>query len=94
MNYYALEYETVDDYANRRVPFREAHFQLLRDTQQRGDLKMAGALGDPPNGALLIFQSDTPHVAEQFAHADPYVVNGLVTHWRVRPWHVVAGGDR
>ena len=94
MNYYALEYETVDDYANRRVPFREAHLRLLRDAQQRGELTMAGALGDPPNGALLIFRSETSRVAEQFAQTDPYVVNGLIINWRVRPWHVVAGGDR
>jgi len=28
-------------------------------------------------------------VAEAFAARDPYVLNGLVTKWRVRPWNVV-----
>jgi uncharacterized protein YciI len=32
-------------------------------------------------------------VAEDFARADPYVRNGLVTRWRVREWSVVIGGD-
>ena len=50
---------------------------------------MAGALGDPPDGALLIFRSQTPVMAEAFARADPYVQHGLVTQWRVRPWQVV-----
>jgi uncharacterized protein len=52
---------------------------------------MAGALGDPPDGALLLFRGDTPEVAEHFARADPYVMRGLVTGWRVRRWNVVVG---
>jgi uncharacterized protein len=27
----------------------------------------------------------------RFARADPYVKNGLVTRWRVRPWTTVVG---
>jgi hypothetical protein len=54
---------------------------------------LAGALGDPPDGALLVFRGETPEVAERFARADPYVTNGLVSQWRVRPWAVVIGGD-
>ena len=30
---------------------------------------------------------------EEFAKNDPYVVNGLVTEWNVRPWTVVFGGE-
>jgi len=30
-------------------------------------------------------------MAEDFARTDPYVLNGLITSWRVRPWTVVAG---
>ena len=92
-NYYALEYDVVEDYVNRRTPFRDQHLRLLRAAQARGDLSIAGALGDPPDGALLIFHAATPTVAEDFAQHDPYVTNGLVTRWRVRPWHVVVGGE-
>jgi uncharacterized protein YciI len=50
---------------------------------------MAGALGDPPSGGLLIFNGDDPAPAERFAETDPYVENGVVTAWRVEPWTVV-----
>jgi len=89
--YYVLQYEVVDDYANRRTPFRQLHLQKIRDAQARGELRIAGALNEPPDGALLIFRSDSPKAAEDFAQNDPYVINGLITSWRVRPWMVVAG---
>jgi hypothetical protein len=30
-------------------------------------------------------------VAENFAKADPYVINGLVKRWHVREWATVVG---
>jgi hypothetical protein len=30
-------------------------------------------------------------VIEQFVANDPYVKNGLVTRWRIRPWTTVVG---
>ena len=54
---------------------------------------LAGALPDPPAGALLIFQGENPAVAEAFARQDPYVKNGLITNWRVRNWTVVVGNE-
>ena len=91
MPYYVLEYEVVDDYANRRLPFRQLHLEKIREAHANGELRLAGALSDPPDGALLVFRSDSPKVAEDFARNDPYVKNGLITAWRVRAWTVVAG---
>jgi uncharacterized protein len=91
MPYYVLQYQVVDDYANRRAPFRQLHLQKVRDAHASGELRIAGALGDPADGAMLVFQSESPTVAEEFARTDPYVINGLITSWRVRPWTVVAG---
>ena len=92
MMYFALVYEeVVAGYAERRAPFREEHLGLLREAHARGELVMAGALDDPPNGALLIFKSASADVAEAFARRDPYVTNGVVTRWSVRPWNVVIG---
>ena len=91
MTYYVLQYDVVDDYANRRMPFRPLHLEMVRGAHERGDLRLAGALGDPSDGALLVFRSDSPRAAEEFARNDPYVKNGLITSWRVRPWNVVAG---
>jgi uncharacterized protein YciI len=29
--------------------------------------------------------------AEEFAHGDPFVVNGAVAHWRVLEWNEIFG---
>src|ERR1051326_2379676 len=89
MKYFALLYDVVPNFAERRMPFREAHLQLVREAKARGELYMAGALGDPPDGGLLVFHAESPSVVEAFAMADPYVTERLVTAWRVRPWNVV-----
>jgi ketosteroid isomerase-like protein/uncharacterized protein YciI len=89
--HYLLFYDVVSDYETRRVPFRPAHLQYARDAAARGDLLLAGALADPVDGAVLLFTGASPRVAETFAEHDPYVLNGLVTRWRVRPWTTVVG---
>ena len=91
--YYLLLYDVVDDYVERRAQFREAHLKLAREALERGELVMAGALWEPVDGAALLFRDEDRSVAERFAEADPYVRNGLVTHWRVRRWDVVVGAD-
>ena len=93
MTHYALMYDVVDGFIDKRTPHRPAHLAMVREAHARGELRLAGALGDPPDGALLVFRGETPEVAERFARADPYVTSGLVTRWRVRPWAVVIGGD-
>jgi uncharacterized protein YciI len=93
MKYFALLYDVVPNFIERRMPFREAHLQRVRDANARGVLLLAGALGEPPDGALLVFRSESPAAAEDFARTDPYVAEGLVTGWRVRPWTVVIGAD-
>ncbi|WP_323118658.1 YciI-like protein [Burkholderia alba] len=89
--HYQLTYELVDDYLTRRGAFRAEHLALAQAATERGELLLAGALAEPADQAVLIFQGDSPAVAESFARADPYVLNGLVTRWRVRPWTVVVG---
>lgn len=91
--YQVLLYDLADDYLDRRPAFREEHLGLARASAKRGELAMAGALADPADQAILVFHGDDPGVAERFAEVDPYVLNGLVTRWRVRPWTVVIGGD-
>lgn len=92
MPYFALMYDVVDDFVNKRTPFRPAHIQGVREAQARGELIMAGALADPA-GALLVFRAADKSVPENFAKADPYVNEGLVKSWKVRPWTVVVGQD-
>jgi uncharacterized protein len=93
MGYYALFYEVVDNFVERRAPFREEHLQLADQANRRGELVLAGALAEPADGALIIFRGEGPAVASSFAQNDPYVRNGLVKRWEVRPWTVVVGGE-
>jgi hypothetical protein len=90
--YYILLYDVVENYIERRALYREAHLQLAQQAHQRGELIMAGAFADPVDGAALVFRTNDPTVPTRFAQQDPYVKNGLVKSWRVRPWHVVIGG--
>ncbi len=89
--HYLLCYDLAADYLARRAEFRTEHLQLAWQAQQRGELVLAGALSEPADTALLMFQGDSPDAAEAFARADPYVTEGLVTGYRVRPWNTVVG---
>ena len=93
MPYYALFYDAVDDFIARRCAYREEHLRMALEAHARGELVLAGALADPADGALLVFQGESPATAEAFARQDPYVRNGLITGWRVRPWTVVVGNE-
>jgi uncharacterized protein len=93
MRLFALTYDVVPDFVDRRMPFREAHLRLVREAHERGVLLFAGALGDPPDAALLVFRSESGAEADEFARADPYVREGLVTRWTTRPWNVVVAAQ-
>jgi uncharacterized protein YciI len=86
-------YDLADDYMDRRAPLRVAHIAQARAAVDRGELVLGGALADPPDMAILLFRGESPAAAEAFAQADPYVRNGLVKRWRVRPWTTVVGPD-
>ncbi len=91
--YYILFYKTVENYIEKRAPFRDEHLQLVQNAHKRGEIVMACALDDPPDGAVLIFKGDNPGAARKFAQNDPYVKNGLIREWYIRPWNVVAGDE-
>jgi uncharacterized protein len=93
MPYFALLYETVDDYVERRAQFRSAHLELAREAHARGELLLAGAFTDPVDRALLVFRAPDRATVENFARRDPYVTEGLIRRWEVRPWSVVIGKD-
>jgi uncharacterized protein YciI len=89
--HYLLFYDVVDDYAQRRPAHRILHLELAEQAVARGELLLAGALAEPMDGAVFLFQGDSPRAAEAFAEADPYVRHGLVTRWYVRKWPTVVG---
>ncbi len=91
--HYLLFYDLSPDYITRRTAFRSEHLNLAWEAHARGELILGGALADPIDGAVLLFRGDSPRAAEAFAAADPYIKQGLVTRWRVRPWTTVVGED-
>ena len=89
--HYLLIYDVVPDYVERRAPLRQAHLEHAQWAVDRGELILGGALADPVDGAVLLFAGESPKAAEDFARSDPYVINGLITRWRVRKWTTVVG---
>ncbi|ANB72812.1 YciI-like protein [Paraburkholderia phytofirmans] len=89
--HYLLIYDLVPDYLERRGAYRDAHLTLAWAAAARGELQLAGALTEPVDTAVLLFEGDSPAAAEAFARADPYVLAGLVANWRVRQWMTVVG---
>lgn len=86
---YLLLYTYVEDMADRRGPFRDAHLAAIRAERDAGHITLAGALGTPATGGALVWQGVTPEHIEAFTAADPYVVNGLVTAQRIERWNLV-----
>jgi hypothetical protein len=61
MNYFALFYrEVVPDFVSRRAVHRDEHLRLAREAHAHGELVLAGALADPPDGALWCSGPPTP----------------------------------
>jgi uncharacterized protein YciI len=91
MKHFLLFYTYGDDYLERRGSLRPAHLEKAWAAVASGDMVLGGALADPADTGVLLFKGETAAVAEDFAHNDPYVLNGLVRSWRVREWTTVVG---
>lgn len=92
MKHFVLFYDYPADFLDRRAPHRAMHLEHCKASVTRDELQLGGAFAedDPPLG-MLLFKGGTAQVAEDFARADPYVLNGVVTSWRAREWVTVVG---
>jgi uncharacterized protein len=91
--HYLLFYDLAPDYLQRRQEFRAHHLTLAWKAHEAGELVLAGALTDPVDEAILLFQAQSPEVVKHFVDSDPYVKNGLVKKWRIREWTTAVGKD-
>ena len=89
--YFALFYEYVPDVLEKRTPYRSDHLALAKEAHAAGRLILAGAFDPASDGALFVFKGESASEVEDFVRRDPYVKNGVVTGWRVKPWTVVIG---
>ena len=88
--HHLLLYEYVSDVLERRGPYREEHLANIHAGKEAGRILMSGPLGDPPNGAAIVFADELGRdEVEAFVQADPYVRSGIVTSWRIEPWTLV-----
>jgi uncharacterized protein len=83
---FVLRYTAVDGFLPLAQANGAGHSARAQEFRARGVLLMIGVLDEPMNGdAMGIFTSR--EAAEEFASGDPFVVNGVVAEWTVRPWH-------
>lgn len=88
---YVLFYEAdpnVLPKAPSLFPEHKAHYEQF---VARGELLMIGIFTNAvEDGAMAIFT--TREAAEQFAAADPFVLNGVVAKWRISEWREALTG--
>eukprot|EP00850_Spirogloea_muscicola_P011947 SM000076S21768 [mRNA] locus=s76:153871:154876:- [translate_table: standard] len=89
--HFVLFYDYVEGILEKRAPFRAPHLALCKEFVARGDLLLGGPLQDPTDAAILVFHVLSASEVDQFVAQDPYVLNGLVVKWAVRPWMVLVG---
>jgi uncharacterized protein len=88
---FILFYDVTPEYIVRRGEFRKDHLCLAWEYADRGELLLGGALDEPVDAAILVFRCASKETVEQFVARDPYVANGLIAKWRIRPWKTVVG---
>ncbi|MEC3951726.1 YciI family protein [Nocardia sp. CDC153] len=83
---YVLFYDSAPDVADRAPAYFAEHCARWREFADRGELLMIGTFADPQtDGSMAVFT--TEESARQFAESDPFVVNGVVSSWRIKPWN-------
>lgn len=82
---YVSFYDVAPDALPKLMEHFPAHRARLDEFHARGDLIAAGPLGQPPTSAMGIFPSKD--AAEAFVKDDPFVLNGLVSNWRIVEWN-------
>jgi len=78
-------YDIAPDALAKIMTHYPAHRVRLDEFHSRGVLLAAGPFGNPPEGAMAIFT--THDAAEEFIKGDPFVLNGLVSKWRLVEWN-------
>jgi uncharacterized protein len=64
--YYLLLYDVVDQFAERRTRYRDAHLKLARTAADNGELLLGGARSPTRvDGAALVFKAADQSVAER-----------------------------
>jgi uncharacterized protein YciI len=83
---YVVFYEGASDMEKARLHF-PAHRERYTQFVAEGTLLMIGTFSNPAEGAMGVFT--TRDAAEEFVNGDPFILNGVVTGWRLSEWNEV-----
>lgn len=81
VKHYLLTYSYVEDMELKRTPVRPEH---LRHIQECRAIKLAGALLNPVDTGVLIFECETVSEVDNFIKDDPYYRANLVVNYTIR----------
>lgn len=85
MKYVLFYQSTPETRAKARENF-PAHRKRVDEFHARGDMLMVGLFTNE-DAAMSVFR--TREAAEEFAADDPFVVNGVVSEWRISEWNEI-----
>ena len=88
---YVVQYDYVENLLEKRKPYRTSHLAHIGKQMEQGNVVLAGTVGNPPTEGLMIFRNLTSTEVEQLAQEDPYVINGVVKKFTVKPYLAVVG---
>lgn len=93
MALFALLYRYTDD-TELVTTHRPEHREYLRSLADKGELVVAGPLGEPgPAGGLLVFDVDSAQRVQDIADADPFQRFGVVVEQTIQSWTLSIGAD-
>lgn len=84
MKFVIIGYDGPEGEARRKI-HRPAHLANLEPLDKQGRVILAGPLTDKA-GSLMVLEFETQEQAVQFAHNDPYMVNGVFERIEVHPF--------
>ena len=85
-------YNSVEEARSKDPQSLMAHMARSKDLHAKGKVMMAGAFLDNVDGKLSTMAVFTSREdAEDYAHGDPFVLNGTVTKWYIREWANILG---
>jgi uncharacterized protein len=85
---YVVEAAYVEDAANRRTPFRQAHLERVRKLGEQGALILAGGFEDMKS-SLLVFTLEDEESVAAVIESDVYWHQGIWTDYRIRKLNAV-----
>jgi len=85
--FFVTSCKSMEEVKSRHGATVAAHLARSNELHKQGTLLMAGAFLDNPEEPVSTMGIiPTREAAEEYAKADPFVLNGLVTKWHIREW--------